>query len=217
MLRELVVACPSGKQCTHLLPLLVDKGIFQLRLAAHTQNCRELLHSGSSVWHVEPSFHSRENDMGPDMVDAAHELKSYVEERLVISPLNWTIIEPTNAIIIERLWTSEFPTSVTALRDDAEASTKILSEGPKHYFAEHPLCLTLMSRNVGIGTPSFEVGTKKLQGYVFGGRLHHVYAEGAAPGAIDEDFAYAAKGDPRGDICKDEGERLVLFGIPNVL
>lgn len=145
----LVVTCPSGKQCSRLLPLLYNRGVFKLRLAAHSQSsvsklkstypnaeviqadisnfddCKQLVHGATSVFHVGPSFHSREREIGLNMVDAAvvesqrsggtfkhfvfsgvagtqitnliqHDMKRYVEERLYLSPLNWTILKPTN-------------------------------------------------------------------------------------------------------------------------
>lgn len=146
----LVITCPSGKQCTHLIPLLYHKGRWKLRLAAHTQasqeklksqypdaeviqtdlssfsDCQALVTGATAVYHVGPSFHSREREIGFNMVDAAvaetkrpgsvfkhfvfsgvmgtqirnlmqHQLKSLVEERLYLSvELNWTILQPAN-------------------------------------------------------------------------------------------------------------------------
>lgn len=75
----LVVTCPSGKQCSYLLPLLYNKGKFQLRLAAHSESsaarlrekypdaevvqvdlasaaaCAGLLRGATSVYHVVSS------------------------------------------------------------------------------------------------------------------------------------------------------------------
>lgn len=152
MAETLVITCPSGKQCVHLIPLLYNKGTFKLRLAAHSEasaeklisqypdaeiaradltdlnSCLQLLKGASSVFHVGPSFHSREKEIGFNMVDAAvaesqrsgntfkhfvfssvlctqhrnlmqHDLKSYIEERLFLSPLNWTIVKPTNFMV----------------------------------------------------------------------------------------------------------------------
>lgn len=146
----LVITCPGGKQCAHLIPLLYNKGRWKLRLAAHSKasheklksqypdaevvqtdlnsytDCQSLLTGATAVYHVGPSFHSREREMGFNMVDAAvaetkrpgnvfkhfvfsgvmgtqirnlmqHELKSLVEERLYLSvELNWTILQPAN-------------------------------------------------------------------------------------------------------------------------
>ncbi|KAG8159632.1 hypothetical protein KVR01_010269 [Diaporthe batatas] len=146
----LVITCPSGKQCAHLIPLLYNKGRWTLRLAAHSQasqeklksqypdaeviptdlssfsDCQSLLTGATAVYHVGPSFHSREREIGFNMIDAAvaetkrpgsafkhfvfsgvmgtqirnlmqHELKALVEERLYLSAgLSWTILQPAN-------------------------------------------------------------------------------------------------------------------------
>lgn len=283
----LVVTCPSGKQCAHLLPLIYKQGRYQLRLAAHSKEsqeklkakypdaevveaditkpdvCQQLLRGATAVYHVGPSFHSREKEMGLNMVDAAvtesqtpgsafqhfvfssvlntqhrqlmqHDLKSYIEERLMISPLQWTILKPTNFMdaypvqlfasmekpFIEKLWTPEIPNSVIALRDLAEASAKVLNEGPKHYLAEYGLCSTMpvsdadivrtigkaIGKDIEIRTPTFETGVNKVMMYLFGGKASNIYA-----GDHAGDFKLAGEGDLRGDICRDEAERLVLF------
>lgn len=146
----LVITCPSGKQCSRLIPLLYNKGKFHLRLAAHSitsakkleisypdaevviadlqslSECRELLRGATAVNAVLPSLHSHEKEIGFNLVDAAvaetrregnvfkhfvlssvlgtqhrsllqHDLKSYVEERLFLTPLDcWTILKPGN-------------------------------------------------------------------------------------------------------------------------
>lgn len=283
----LVVTCPSGKQCSHLLPLLHNQGRFALRLAAHSKDsqerlkakypdaevvesdisepkaCHQLLKGATAVYHVGPSFHSREREMGINMVDAAvaesqrpgnvfkhfvfssvlntqhrqlmqHDLKSFIEERLMISPIYWTILQPTNFMdaypvqmfasmdkpFIEKLWTPEIPNSVVALRDIAEASAKVLNEREKHYYGEYPLCSTMpvsdagvvraiskaIGKDIEIRTPSFETGVNKAMNYLFGGKASDLYA-----GEQSGDFKLAAEGDLRGDISRDAAERLVLF------
>lgn len=146
----LVITCPSGKQCSRLIPLVYDQERFSLRLAAHSQHsvdklkkqypkaevvavdlqsssdCSKLLHGATAINAVLPSLHSREKEIGLNLVDAAvaesrrsgnvfkhfvfssvlctqhrsllqHDLKSYVEESLFLSPLDcWTILKPTN-------------------------------------------------------------------------------------------------------------------------
>lgn len=289
MAEILVVTCPSGKQCTHLLRLLYDQGRFQLRLAGHSKNsvgrlkenypnaevvqsdltelasCQKLLLGASTVYHVGPSFHSREKEIGLNMIDAAvtesqrpgnvfrhfvfssvlntqhrqlmqHDLKSYIEERLMISPLNWTILKPTNFMdaypvqmlaqsdnpTFEKLWDPEIPNSVIALRDLAEASAKVIHDREKHYLAEYPLCSTMpvsdadivraigkaIGKEIEIKTPPFEVGVNKILTYLFSGNLRaaDLYASEQS-----QDFGLAAEGDVRGDICRDEAERLVSF------
>ena len=309
MVEILIVTCPSGKQCSHLLPLLYNKGKFKLRLAAHSQtsaeklrslypdadvvqadltdlaNCRQLLQDATSVFHVGPSFHSREKEIGLNMVDAAvtesrragnvfkhfvfssvlctqhrnlmqHDLKSYIEERLFLSPLNWTIIKPTNFMdaypvamlagqdkpVMEKLWNPDIPNSLIALKDLAEAAAKVLNEREVHYLAEYPLCSTMplsdayvikaigkrIGKDIEIKSPSFETGVAKALNYLFGSKtatsaeVSNVYASTASGDYADNDLAN--QGDLRGDIARDEAERLVLFynrrglkGSPNVL
>jgi uncharacterized protein YbjT (DUF2867 family) len=306
MAETLAVTCPSGKQCSFLLPLLYNKGKFKLRLAAHSNqsvdklkaqypnaevvqseltnlnDCRELLKGVTSVYHVGPSFHSREKEIGFNMIDAAvaesrrqgnvfkhfvlssvlntqhrtllqHDLKSYIEERLFLSPLNWTIIKPTNFMdafpvamfaqqekpVMERLWNAVVPNSLIALRDLAEAAAKVLDEQETHYLAEYPLCSTMplsdahvakaMGKRIGkdieVKSPSFEKGVNTVLTYLFGAKTRtaaevaNIYAQQQ----FSED-ELANEGDLRGDLVRDESERLVLFynrrglkGSPNVL
>jgi uncharacterized protein YbjT (DUF2867 family) len=282
-----------------LIPLLYNKGKFKLRLAAHSHasveklktrypdaevinsnlanldDCRELLKGATSILVVLPSLHSREKEMGLNLVDAAvaenqrpgnvfkhfvfssvlatqhrnlmqHDLKSYVEERLYLSQINFTILKPTNFMdaypvqllasqekpVLEKLWEPEIGNSLIALCDLVEACAKVLNEREKHYLAEYPLCSTMpisdgdvcreigkqIGKEIEVKTPSFETGVNKLLGYLFGGKESEIYA-GAHP-----DFGLAADGDLRGDITRDEAERLILFynrrglrGSPNVL
>ena len=251
MSQILVITCPSGKQCSHLIPLLYNDDNIKLRLAAHSEDsaeklrsrypdaeitvtdltsqdqCLDLLKGATSVYHVGPSFHSKEKEIGFNMVDAAvaetrrsgssfkhfvfssvlctqhrnlmqHDLKSYVEERLMLSPLNYTILQPTNFMdaypvallagqdkpVMEKLWKPENPNSVIALRDLAEAAAKVLVEGEKHYLAQYPLCSTTpvsdgdiirrigvhIGKDIEIKTPSFETGVAKAMSYLFGGK-----------------------------------------------
>lgn len=87
--------------------------------------CRTLLRGATAINVVLPSLHSHEKEIGFNLVDAAvaevqregnvfkhfvfssvlstqhrslmqHDLKSFVEERLFLSPLHWTILKPTN-------------------------------------------------------------------------------------------------------------------------
>ncbi|KAF6830747.1 nucleoside-diphosphate-sugar epimerase [Colletotrichum musicola] len=282
----LVVTSASGKQASHLLPLLTSTK-FKLRLISHSQNsasklqdrypsaevvvadlsspdaCRELVRGAMAIYHAGPSIHSREREMGFNMIDAAtvefrspgsqlrhfvfsgvlgtqhrklmqHDLKSYVEERLMLSPVPWTILQPTNFMdqypvaslagmevpTVEPMWDPDVPNSLLALGDLAEVGAKVLLEQEKHYYAQYPLCSTLptsdsavfeaigkaIGKEVQVKVLSFEQGVDRLLSVVFGGS------------------AFASEGDLRPDITRDEAERLVLFctrysmaGNPNVL
>jgi uncharacterized protein YbjT (DUF2867 family) len=134
-----------------------------------------------TVYHIGPALHPREQAMGMAVVDAAeaagvkhlvfssvlhpnigsliqHKIKLAIEERIVLSKLNFTILQPTNYILpawfqpvfntgVFRLWWSmDRRQSIIILEDYAEAATKVICEGSKHYSATYELssadCLT---------------------------------------------------------------------------
>ena len=287
----LVIICPSGKQCSHLIPLLYNKGTFKLRLAAHSTKsakaltsiypeaevvstdltslaaCQALLHGATSVYHVGPSFHSHEKEIGLNMVDAAvsetrrpgskfehfvfssvlstqhrsliqHDLKSYVEERLFLSDLKWTIIKPTNFMdaypvamlaaqeepVLERFWSVNNPNSLIALRDLAEAAAEVLNAREKHYFAEYPLCSTMPTSDVEVAnlvgkrigkdvvTTVAPNGVEVILQWLFGaegGVENTNYGDIGKNGASQA--LLAAEGDVRDDLARDMAERIVLY------
>lgn len=273
----LVVTSPSGQQCAHLMPHLYEKSDFKLRLAAHSQGsfdrlkeqypkaevvkadllerstCRDLLRGATSVYHVGPSLHAREAEIGNNMVDAAvaeskspgnkfkhfvfssvlftqsqyliqHHTKCLIEEQIMLSPINWTILQPTNfmdaypvalfkkqeKLVLEKLWDPDVPNSVIALWDLGEAAAKVLLEREKHYLAEYKLCSTMpvsdrdmveaierqLGKKIEVKTPSVEAGTKNLLRYLFGGKEDGQPTEG------------------RSNLTTDFAERLVLFYNP---
>ncbi|KAI1336597.1 putative nucleoside-diphosphate-sugar epimerase [Xylariaceae sp. FL0016] len=292
------IICPSGNQCSFLLPLLHEKKRFKLRLAAHSKDsaaklqtqypkaevqicditsldaCRSLLRGATSVYHIGPSFHTREEEMGYNVIDAAvlesqrpgnvfahfvlssvlatqlralaqHDLKSRVEERLLLSPLNWTVLQPTNYMdhypiaalagaerpVVERMWDPLMANSVVSLRDLGEAGAKVLEEREKHYFAQYPLASTMpvsdadvvaaISRRIGkdieLKVLSFETAVNNLMGYVCKGAVQFSgNGSGSSESVVD--------GETRPDIVRDKAEKLVTFyrrrglrGSPNVL
>lgn len=295
MFRVLVITCPSGKQSSHLISQLYNDNTnpetrFTLRLAAHSEAsvaklassypeaeicqtdlsslsaCIELLKGATAVYHVGPSFHSREKEMGLNMVDAAvtesrrpgnqfehfvfssvlgtqhralmqHDLKSYVEERLMLSPINWTILQPTNFMamypaalfakqdrpVMERLWNPKTPNSLIDLKDLAEAAAKVLREGQPHYLAQYPLCSTLpisdeqvakiiskkISKEVIVKTPTFEEAVNRTLTYLFG--VDELPSSLEMLGPADGKGNAGSAGELRPDITRDEASRLVLF------
>ncbi|CAI7593103.1 unnamed protein product [Penicillium glandicola] len=287
----LVITCPSGRQCSHLIPLLYNKSRFKLRLAAHTSestsrlqtiypeaevqtcntssltDCCKLLSNATSVYHVGPSLHSREMEIGINMIDAAvaesqkpdtkfkhfvyssvlgtqhrnlmqHDHKSRVEERLLLSPLNFTILQPTNFMDTypaAELAKMESPSiNLVALRDLADAAAQVLDQREVHYFAQYPLCSTFpvsdadfvriigkqIGKEIKVPTPTFEEGVSKVLKLLYAGESG-VYSGDH----VDSDLRWpASQGDLRPDITRDEAERLILFynrrglkGNPNVL
>jgi uncharacterized protein YbjT (DUF2867 family) len=293
----IVITCPSGKQSSHLIQRLYATSAtfpstFTLRLAAHSATsaatlastypraeitqtdlsslpaCTALLKNATSVYHVGPSFHSREREMGLNLIDAAvhessrpgnnfkhfvfssvlstqhrslmqHDLKSYVEERLMLSPINWTILQPTNFMdaypvalfaeqekpVMERLWDSRTANSLIALRDLAEAAEKVLREGSAHYFAQYPLCSTMpisdqgvadviaqrLSKSIEVRTPTFENAVAHTLAYLFGGEDKVRASELYAGHDGKTGNAAASGGEMRRDITRDEAARLCLF------
>ncbi|KAJ5356593.1 hypothetical protein N7517_011202 [Penicillium concentricum] len=287
----IVITCPGGRQCSHLIPLLYNNSRFKLRLAAHTtesasrlqttypkaevqtcdttsiEECRKLLNNATSVYHVGPSLHSREIEIGINMIDAAvaesqrpdtnfkhfvyssvlgtqhrnlmqHDHKSRVEERLLLSPLNFTILQPTNFMdvyppaalsktedpSIEYVWNIYNPNvanSLIALRDLAEAAARVLDEQEPHYFAQYPLCSTLpisdadvikvIGKHIG---KEIKVPTPTFEeGVSKVLKLLYTGESGVYSGDhVDSDLRWpASHGDLRPDITRDEAERLILF------
>ena len=134
-----------------------------------------------TVYHVGPSLHPREREMGLAVVDAAetagvkhlvfssvlhaiedrliqHRAKLAIEQRIIVSKINWTILQPTNYMLpawsypvfkteVFRLWWSlERRQSLLVLDDYAEVAAKVISEGGVHHGATYELssgdCLT---------------------------------------------------------------------------
>ncbi|KAE8371436.1 hypothetical protein BDV26DRAFT_298802 [Aspergillus bertholletiae] len=292
MSETLVITCPSGKQCSRLIPLLYNQGKFHLRLAAHSDSsarklqsdypdaevvtidlqsapdCRKLLHRATAIHAVLPSLHSHEKEIGFNLIDAAvtesrregnvfqhfvlssvlgtqhrsllqHDLKSYVEERLFLSPLDcWTVLKPTNFLdvypvaelaaqenpVLERWWNPEHANSVIALADLAEASAKVLNERERHYLAEYPLCSTMpisetevvriIERRIGkkieLTMPSFETGVNRLIRVLYSGEEEKKKKK-KKKGHGELGLGLATEGDLRGDLVRDGAERLILF------
>ena len=150
--------------------------------------CHKIIRGASTVYHINPAMHPRESDIGINMIDAAtkesqredgssfkhfifssvlnsqfgkmlnHDRKRYVEEHLMESNLNWTILQPchfadqgldmlVNQLEQERpvyhaLYDPAVPFSFLALRDFGEASAKVILERERHYFAMYPLTST---------------------------------------------------------------------------
>ena len=126
---KLRLAAHSEASADGLRTKYPDAEIMSVDLAS-LADCRRLLQGATAINAVLPSLHSHEKEMGLNLVDAAvaetqrqgsvfkhfvlssvlctqhrsllqHDLKSYVEERLFLSPLNWTILKPTNVSTTE--------------------------------------------------------------------------------------------------------------------
>ena len=198
-----LVTGASGKQCGHLLPHLVAK-FKRLRLVVQSEKSKDrlvkqypdaevlqmdmadqrhtarILKGVTSLYHVGPTFHFQELEIGYNMINAAleeasdgtfkhfvlasvintqirklmnHDVKRYIEERLIESGLNFTIMQPCifmDAFPIPLLmsqdkpvykanWNVNLPFSFTALKDLGEAGALILEQREKHYLAQYQL------------------------------------------------------------------------------
>ncbi|KAJ5670912.1 hypothetical protein N7507_000039 [Penicillium longicatenatum] len=147
------------------------------------EDARRILSGVTAVLYIGPSLHNHQTEIGYIMIDAArqeaqhgalkhfvfssvlhpqirklmnHDCKRYVEEYLVESGLNYTIVQPSHILDqfpVEKLLQSEetvFPASFdpqvtfsfTVLHDLAEAFAVILNERENHYLAEYIACST---------------------------------------------------------------------------
>ncbi|RWQ99884.1 hypothetical protein C8Q69DRAFT_489862 [Paecilomyces variotii] len=181
----ILVTCASGKQAPYLLRHLQPKWK-RLRLTAHSDTSVQRLKeqypkaevvkadmnnaadasrslSGvTAIWHVGPSLHPHESEVGYTMIDAAvvesrrqgsnfqhfvyssvlqtqlrklmnHNAKRYVEEYLMEPGLNFTILQPSH--FVDGFFSIIY-------EDHGEAAAKVFEEREKHYFAQYPLVST---------------------------------------------------------------------------
>jgi uncharacterized protein YbjT (DUF2867 family) len=199
------VTCASGKQVSALLPkihnwkhlrLVVNSSSSEERLKSSYPNaevviadlskpsdCSRVLHDATVVYHIGPSFHPHETEIGYNMIDAClseskttskfkhfvyssvlnsqlrkllnHDCKRFVEEYLMESGLNYTILQPTHFMDMYPIanflsekddevtypanWNPEIPFSFVALDDLGLAAKTVLEEREKHYLAYYPI------------------------------------------------------------------------------
>ncbi len=205
--RDLVlVTSASGKQASHLLPHLVTKWK-RLRLVVHSLSSEErlrkayphaevirtdiadprevdrILEGVTVAYHIGPTFHPYEIEIGYHMIDAAgrearegclrhfvfssvvntqfrkmmnHDCKRFIEEYLMESSLNFTILQPSifmdffpvQAMMAqeEPVWRANWDPSVpfcfTAQQDLAEVAALVIDQREKHYLATYPIVST---------------------------------------------------------------------------
>jgi len=247
----ILVTGASGKQAPHLLRHLFGKWK-RLRLQAfseasvqrlkkdypqakvmqadmnHPDHAARLLDGVTAIWHVGPSFHHHETQIGYTMIDAAvkeaqnpgskfqhfvyssvlqtqlrkllnHDAKRYVEEYLMESGLNFTILQPShflNNFPLPMLAQQEEPVfkapynlnafSFSILEDYGEAAAKVFEEREKHYFAQYPLVSTYpthyedvvaeasraIGKEVKVEKLSFEQAVEGMAQRIFTGEVH---------------------------------------------
>lgn len=135
---------------------------------------RDAMKGIEAVYHVGPSAHPRELDMGFAAIAAArdagvkhfvfssvlhaiaseliqHEIKRDIEEVLICSGLNFTILQPADYMQVLRIhrafetgelqlaWALDRRQSVVDVRDLTDVAAKVLLEGAPHYGATYEL------------------------------------------------------------------------------
>ena len=192
----ILVTSAYGNQGKKLIPILAKAGAKVRALRKSPDTEAELLALGATeavigdacdpemlawamqgieaVYHIGPSAHPKEREMGFAVIDAAlrarvkhfvfssvlhaivtdliqHEIKRDIEEYLVNSRLNFTILQPSDYMQVLRYarafqtgefmlaWNLDRRQSVVDVGDIAEAASRILIEGAPHYGATYEL------------------------------------------------------------------------------
>ena len=198
----ILVTLANGKQCRHLIPILLSNPEITVRAFVHSDKSAQQLISDlaqpknletavgdllvpadvtramdgvHTVFHVGPPMSVHETYIGINVIQAAekagvhhfvfssvlhpirskllnHDVKRPVEEYLIESPLNWTILQPThfmqNTSPAQAVKTGTLPVAYNPdnemgfidLRDMAEVTKGILKSPEKHYRARYELC-----------------------------------------------------------------------------
>ncbi len=95
MSEVIALTCASGKQCSHIIPLLYDNPKYKLRLVVHSQHsldrlqkqypdaevlqaeldssddCAKILDGATTIYYVSPTFSPKEAYFGINVIDAA--------------------------------------------------------------------------------------------------------------------------------------------------
>lgn len=145
---------------------------------------KALIKGVTTIFYVGPAMHPHETELGYSMIDAAveeskagsfqhfvyssvictqlrklmnHDCKRYVEEYLMESGLQYTILQPSHffentpvGMIMQQdepifpvAYNPDVVFSFTAVRDMAEASATVIEEREKHYYALYPILSTM--------------------------------------------------------------------------
>jgi uncharacterized protein YbjT (DUF2867 family) len=276
----LVITAASGKQVGALLPLITNWSHLRLVVnsssseqklksshpnaeivivdLAQPSECAKILKDATALYHIGPSFHPHETEIGYNMIDAAvaeskngklkhfvyssvlnsqlrklmnHDCKRFVEEYVMESGLNYTVLQPThfmdlfpvtkfieedgNDVVYPANWNPDTPFSFVALKDLGEAAKVILEERERHFLATYPIVGT---------TPTTYRRVCEVVGEVIGKKV--VAKQRAFEEAV-ELFSKVlfGEGTKEGDGKRRDGlERLLLYynqhglvGNPNVL
>ncbi|MCJ1351918.1 MAG: hypothetical protein MMC33_001902 [Icmadophila ericetorum] len=150
------------------------------------QDCKRALAGVTTIFHTGPSFHPHETALSYMVIDAAleeaknsefqhfilssvlnsqlrklihHDEKKMVEEYIMESGLNYTILQPghfMDMFPIKKLlaegspvyparWNLDIPFSYLSAHDLGEATAIVMAEREKHYLAQYPLVSTHLS------------------------------------------------------------------------
>ncbi len=231
----LLLTAANGNQGKLLLPRLLKDG-FNVRACTRSESSADAIRAlgvkevivgdiaepdileravkgVSQVYHIGPSAHPREREMGLRMVDAArqagvrhfvfssvlhpiisdlvqHEIKRDIEEHLLSSGLEFTVLQPTNYMVPWRFlpafkdgvfrlfWSLDRRQSMIDLRDVVDVAALVLGEGERHYGATYELSGegrftaheigTVISRVVGREIRVEEVNSEDYRKGLFG-------------------------------------------------
>ena len=182
--KRLRLACKSASSSEKLAKLYPTAEVVTVDLTVPSA-CRALFVGVATVFHIGPPYHPRETDIGINMIDAAveeskvpgnnfqhfiyssvlqslfrkmlnHDRKRYVEEHLMESDLNWTIVQPSHMMdsmaptILDAVASKETEFKVEAdftyttrfanvmLKDLGEGIAAIINQRETHYFGLYP-------------------------------------------------------------------------------
>jgi uncharacterized protein YbjT (DUF2867 family) len=179
---------------------------------SHPSVLEEAMRGVSSVYHVGPVLHPREREMGFAAIDVAraagvrhfvlssvlhaiitdlvqHEIKRDIEEYLLSSDLEFTILQPANYMLPLKLqpvfnegvfrlsWALDRLQSMVDLDDVTDVVVKVLTHGEQHYGATYELVGrgrynaqelgTIISKVMGRPIPVEEIsGDEYLKAYI---------------------------------------------------
>lgn len=192
----ILVTAANGNQGKHLIPRLMASGRRLRACVRYEPSARSLRERGvddvvvgdiaepdimaqamrgaDAVYHVGPTLHPQEREMGFAAIDAArsagvrhfvfssvlhaittdliqHEIKRDIEEHLLSSGMEFTILQPANYMLPHRLlsvfesgvfrlsWSLDRSQSMVDIGDLAEVAAMVLIDGPRHYGATYEL------------------------------------------------------------------------------
>lgn len=194
--RTVLVTAGYGNQAKSVIPRLVAAG-FRVRAmrradrpgpgprelgahevvvgdAANPEDARRAMEGVDAVYHVGPTFHPLEREMGFNMIDRAkdagvshfvfssvlhpilfglpqHAIKRAIEEHLLESGLNFTILQPSDYMQMTAMsvvpdrglflcgYTQDNREALVDLEDVAEVLAKVLAQGATHHGATYEL------------------------------------------------------------------------------